>query len=63
MVVGGGERWWEAKAIPGSTTYPLEEEKDHSKIIQLMSGKLSQLKINFETIYQVAQRKLKNDYS
>ena len=40
--------WWEAKARSVSTTYPFEEETDHFKIPQLLSGKLSQLNINFE---------------
>ena len=39
---------WEAKAISGSTTYPFVEETDHSKIPQVLLGKLAHLKINFE---------------
>ena len=40
--------WWEAKAISSSTTYPFEEWTDHSKISQVLFGKLDRLKINFE---------------
>ena len=38
----------EDKARSGSTKNPFEEEIDHSKIPQFLSGKLAQLKINFE---------------
>ena len=40
--------WWEAKARSGNPTYPFEEETNHFKIPQVLSGKLAQLKINFE---------------
>ena len=40
--------WWESKARSGSTTYPYEEETDHSRIIQLLLSKLARLKIDFE---------------
>ena len=40
--------WWKAKTIPGSTTYPFEEERDHSKIPQVLLCKLAQLNINLE---------------
>ena len=31
--------WWETKARSGPTTYPFEEEIDHSKIAKVLSGK------------------------
>ena len=40
--------WWESKARLGSASYPFEEETDHSKIPQVLLGKLAQLKVNFE---------------
>ena len=39
---------WDTKAISGYTTYPFEEETNHSKIPQVLLGKLSQLNISFE---------------
>ena len=53
--------WWKANAISGSTTYPFEEEIDHSKIPQVLSGKLDQLNINFENNIPGTTKKMKND--
>ena len=50
--------WWEAKVRSGSTKYPFKEEIDHSKIPQLLSGKLAQLKTHFENNMPGAQSKL-----
>ena len=50
--------WWKAKEIPGFTTYPFEEETDHSKI-KVLSGKLDQLKIKFEKNMPGKTRKIK----
>ena len=53
--------WWEAKVRSYTTSYQFEEETDHSKTPQLLLVKLAQLNINSEKMFQVRQRKWKND--
>ena len=56
--------WWKAKAISGSTTYPFEEEIDHSKIPQVLSGNLVKLNIKFEINMPGCTKEIwKNDYN
>ena len=40
--------WWKYNVREGSYVYPFEEETDYSKIPLVLSGKISQLKINSE---------------
>ena len=39
--------WWEARARSGSTTYPFEEEIDHSNIPIILSFNIDQLETKF----------------